>query len=260
MRGFFLLLLLTNIAFIAWQYSQSVKQPEVDNIYRGISLVNEGLTRLEELPPEALPGLREPVGDGTVAEEPVNDEPKPPALERSRDVTEQEEAGLGSKEQQRLTTKGPTCQYIDDIDGRKILDRVLAVLRSNGATTIEQGEKQVKRTNFWVMLPPYKSRSQADAAAATLAAKRIKDYFIVRSGDYENGVSLGVFSTRERAQRRYKEIVDLKAKLRRPKIEAIELPAKRYFVSYMADEDSMKKLERSWQEMKLTVVDKISCK
>ena len=129
MRGFFLLLLLTNIAFIAWQYSQSAKQPEVDT-YRGISLVNEGLTLLEELPPEALPGLREPVGDGAVAEEPVNDEPKPPALKGSRDVTEQDQAGLDSKEQQRLTTKGPTCQYLDDIDGRKILDRVLAVLRS----------------------------------------------------------------------------------------------------------------------------------
>ncbi|MFO7643396.1 MAG: hypothetical protein R6W95_03340, partial [Desulfosarcina sp.] len=44
--------------------------------------------------------------------------------------------------------------------------------------------------------------SLADEAAAMLDGKSVKDFFIVRSGEYENAVSLGVFSGPERARSR----------------------------------------------------------
>ena len=82
------------------------------------------------------------------------------------------------------------------------------------------------------MLKAYKNKTKANEAAEILKQKRVKDFFIVRTGRYENAVSLGVYSTKERAEKRYKEISGLKLRLRKPVIEAIELPAKRLIVSF----------------------------
>ena len=255
MRGFFLLLLLTNVAFVAWQLSRDPGVKDSVDIYQGIAMVNEGLTMISELPPGKQPALREEVEKEDLAVGAVNGEP-PQAEEGASSSAAHADAVAAGK-----PVAVGVCSRIDGIDNRAALDRILTLLRDNGATAIEQGEVQDTRTNFWVMLPPYPNREKADEAATILSGKKVKDYFIVRSGDYVNAVSLGVFSTRERAERRYRQIVGLNARLRRPKIEAIELPSKRYTVSYrIKDNATQSTLASALSGLKIRETEEIDCK
>jgi len=255
MRGFFLLLLLTNLVFITWQYKQGEGKEDSVDIYHGINMVNQGLTLVSELPPEQQPVLRE--GEGAVK----------PAESMPDSKADGSGEGPVASAVQATTTPGdskgqaPACYQITAIDSRQNLDKALKLLRETEASGVSEGETRVKRTNYWVMLPSYQQRNKADEAAAMLAAKGVKDFFIVRSGDYENAVSLGVFSTQERAERRYKEILALKARLRKPKIEAIELPAKQYSVNYaLSGKASQQNLIRRLRGMNLPPAEEIRCK
>lgn len=261
MRGFFVLLLLTNVGFLTWQYVHRGTKPGEDDIYHGITMVNDGLTMLGELPSNERPALREPGSEGV--------DSNTTAIQQSQKLTSPNDSGLPERTSEAVdstkddnpTVRPEVCLHIDDIDGRSSLDQLLILLKSNGAAAIEQGEKQVKKTNYWVMLPPYPTRAKADEAAAILNAKQVKDFFIVRSGEFENAVSLGVFSSRDRAKRRYEQILGLKGRLRSPKIEAIELPAKRYFVNYkLTNVASRMKLEQQMRDKNYQSSEEISCK
>lgn len=63
-----------------------------------------------------------------------------------------------------------------------------------------------QRVGYWVLVPPQPSRAAADAIAARLKAKGIKDYWVLSRGPVRNGISLGVFSQRENADTMLKEI------------------------------------------------------
>jgi len=253
-RGLFLLLLLTNLAFIAWQYSQRDEESGSADIYRGIATVKEGLALIQELPPEQQPRLREDAAGRKEQLQESGGEVQPSTV-----VSEDAVAAITP--QVAGSTPGDVCLQMTGIDDLQERERILKVLRQHGATGIAQAEVRITRTNFRVFLPPYPNRAKAAEAAAILDARGVRDYFIVRSGDNENAVSLGVFSTRERAERRSRQIMDLNERLRTPKIESVPLPAVQYTVSYqVAGEEPWLKLQRRLQEMKAPPVEEISCK
>ncbi len=231
MRGLFFLLLLSNVAFLLWQ---SFKPESVDALDAQIStvpVINEGLTLLSELDRTKRPPLRETLeGELVSVAEPAG------VSGQGEQTTMGSPAGMkGDEKREGVNNKDTNhalCLRMDEIDNEAAFQQVLGVLEANGATVIEQGEVQASKTNYWVMLPPYRNRAKADEAAAILRDKRVNDFFIVRSGEYENAVSLGVFSEQERAERRYNDIVSLKVRLRKPRIETIDLPTKHYFVSF----------------------------
>ncbi|WP_339806878.1 SPOR domain-containing protein [uncultured Marinobacter sp.] len=53
---------------------------------------------------------------------------------------------------------------------------------------------------YWVLVPPYESRQVAIAASRELSARDIESY-VIPSGEQENGISLGLFRSRESAER-----------------------------------------------------------
>lgn len=243
MRGFFLLLLLTNVAFVVWQYQKGDVSAQPD-IYSGVDFSRDGLTLLDELPTEDRPALRE--GVEPVAEEPVEQE-------TPREASAVETASVEGE--------AKVCLRVSNLEDKAALDKLIGELQAMGATALQQGSEQSKKINYWVMLPPYNSRDKASEAATILKQKRVRDFFIVRSGDYENAVSLGVFSTEERARRRYDEIVALKARLRRPAIESIELPAKRYWLSFeLADKGRLLRAESLLEQLGQAGSEEIRCK
>lgn len=71
----------------------------------------------------------------------------------------------------------------------------------NQRQTDEQG-KQL----FWVYLAPQDSREQAVAAMEDLKQKGVKDIRLIREGDLLNSISLGLFSSQARVNRRLNEI------------------------------------------------------
>jgi hypothetical protein len=57
-------------------------------------------------------------------------------------------------------------------------------------------------TGYWVYMPPQGSRANAKKKASELKALGVNDYFIVQeSGKWHNAISLGVFRTRQAAQK-----------------------------------------------------------
>lgn len=256
MRGLFLLLLLTNIAFVVWQLVVSEnEQARIDRI-AAVPSVKEGLTLLSELPPGQLPALREE----------VNEKGSPPKADNIQLQQELSAETPNSQENpdrshQSTDSEDGICLNMANIESESVVQGLLALLRESRATLVTKGAMQATKTNYWVMLAPYSSRSKADEAAAILGARKVKDFFIVRSGEYANAVSLGVFSEHSRAKRRYNEIIALKARLRKPKIEPIELPAKRYFVNFRIDKAAAwTSLSRRLQASGYPPARKVSCK
>jgi len=222
MRGMFLLLLLSNLVYLAWQYLGPGADAGMDP-YRGVTFKSKGLELLSELPPDKRPALREGVkpapGMAPWAEDDVAESPAKVA------------EGLAA-------TEGMRCMRVAGIGNEAQLRKLQKALKALKASAIQQGSEvgQAANGKFWVMLPPYPNLDKATEAAAILKQHNIKDFFVVRSGDYENAVSLGVFSTRERAERRNKQISALKIGLKAPKVEAIGSPAEHYWLSFSLGE------------------------
>lgn len=56
------------------------------------------------------------------------------------------------------------------------------------------------KPDYWVYIPPYLSRKLAMSALSELQIKKI-DSFLISSGEFENGISLGLFSGKDRAEK-----------------------------------------------------------
>lgn len=85
------------------------------------------------------------------------------------------------------------------------------------------------REGFWVLLPPASSRDAAQETVRELKLKGEKDFFLVVSGQQENGISLGVFAKSDSANRRLKQ---LKGKGFKPIVQTIHLPSKDFWLDW----------------------------
>lgn len=94
------------------------------------------------------------------------------------------------------------CMRVGPFGSAGAADAVASRLRSLGYVPDKQSGSGQISAGFWVYLPPYPSHSAAEDAAAQLKAKGVEDLFIVGGSDNPNAVSLGLFSTLERAQNR----------------------------------------------------------
>jgi len=69
------------------------------------------------------------------------------------------------------------------------------------------GEKLSQRSvehnhGYWVFIPPVKKRAEVEKKIAQLKEHHVKDYFVVQEkGKWLNAISLGVFRTKEAAQK-----------------------------------------------------------
>ena len=62
---------------------------------------------------------------------------------------------------------------------------------------------------YWIFLPPPEKPEDAAGMVEALRERGVTDIYVEPAGERENAVSLGVFSERQRAQRRFREIRDL---------------------------------------------------
>lgn len=260
MRGLFLLLLLTNMASLVWQLTLHEEGAEATRTPDVAPLTSEGLTLLSELAHDQQPALREGADAEMGAAELRREEPREIVITGGGGVASAHESVLESKKDAKDTADA-VCHSMEGLDSETAVKQLLRVFERSGAVLLEQGEEQVTKTNYWVMLPPYPNRAKADEAAAMLGDKSVKDFFIVRSGEYENAVSLGVFSSADRAKSRSEQIIALKLRLRKPKIETIKLPAKQYFVRFKV-EDAVKaaSVVSFLEELEYPPVRKVICR
>lgn len=226
MRGFFVLLLLTNMVYFAWQFY--IAPPTMEEGVAEFIRPGERLVIIAELPDSERPLLRSAFPDITPGNGIINltvlhgnETPAPEVVIGSRNIR---------------------CVVVTNITEQSQIDMLTNILQDSGASHIEQGEESGVRINYWVMLPPQANRREAELLVRQFTEQRISDYFIVRSGDYENAISLGVYSSLERAQRRIAQIEQLGSVIPAARIEHIELPTKQFQLRYRIGGDAHKGL------------------
>lgn len=98
------------------------------------------------------------------------------------------------------------CMRVGPFGSSGAADAVASRLRSLGYAPRKQSGSGQISAGFWVYLPPYPTHAAAEATAQQLKDKGVEDLFIVGGSDNPNAISLGLFSTLERAQNRAEAI------------------------------------------------------
>lgn len=198
MRILLMVLLLANLGFFAWQQwydperVMALPQGEVDaNLGAGLRLVGEQqrvadaeTAGSDDLPEKSVAADMEPEVDAPAA----------------ADAADQAMAQL------RESLPNAVCATIGPFERLETAQVAEERLESFGsAAAVRESGGQI-RSGFWVYLPPYSSRSEAKRIEDELRGRNVSDLFIVTGSDQRNAISLGLFSTPERADQRAAEI------------------------------------------------------
>ncbi|MEW6646393.1 MAG: hypothetical protein AB1450_04250 [Pseudomonadota bacterium] len=122
-----------------------------------------------------------------------------------------------------------SCLRLTGIESKSIAASAAQALTQGGGAVKRQGEETGETKRYWVMLPPATSPTAAAPILQRLERAGVKDFYLIRSGENANAISLGVYSAKDSAQRRVQQIRAVKLK---PRIEEIALPAKRWWLEF----------------------------
>ena len=150
--------------------------------------------------PAATPGSSHPSVAATAgsARRPIAPAPgssQPPAVATPASADPVAAAFVSPPPRDACTTLGP---FMTAADMRAAMQSL-----SPHVARIQYREERVNRSHgYWVYLPAAASREAALEDARQLAAKGIRDYYVVTAGDTQNMVSLGLFNDQANADRR----------------------------------------------------------
>ena len=205
-------LVLLNVLILGWYLAK----PAVVTPPPGPQSVAQGpsLTLLAELPAAERPAPRKPLKPGEL----------PAGVEAPSDDGEADVTEAATKEP--LAPRVPSgCFRVGYFPDQRSAKRTGRQLEAAGGEISAPLGERFERRRYWVLLPAAPSRSQALAVIEKVRRAGITDYYLIPSGEKKNVLSLGVFSTREAAQRRLAEIGRLKLKVR---VEEVKVPGKRF--------------------------------
>ncbi len=205
------LLLLANLALFSWIRWGSELTVDADAGSVQPPLHPEKITLLEALPasaatpaPGTTPGLTltlSPVPASAVsAPVPLPAAPAPPpspapALAPTPAPTSAPIAAVTA------TPKLANCAEWGEFSGSDLsrAQQALSVLKLGDNLT----KRAVERNHgYWVYIPPMTKRVNVDKKIAQLKERGVKDFFVVKEkGKWQNAISLGVFKTREAAEK-----------------------------------------------------------
>ena len=92
------------------------------------------------------------------------------------------------------------------------LDKLRGLTREIKSYVVEadfRGREENEQALYWVYIKPEKNRKKAIEAGNRLKAKKIKDFYIIRDGEKENGLSLGHFRSKDGAYGLAKKVKNL---------------------------------------------------
>ena len=207
MRSLLMLLVLANLAVFAWFHwiapsgGDGLPAGRVDTkLGKGLVLVGEAAE--QETPAETGPAAQEmPEIPAEVAGAPVT-EPESESEALTADEKEIDDEAVAQVEPRAE----PVCAALGPFDQLEMAQRAQDRLSDMGyAPKLRESGGQI-RSGFWVYLPPFSSRNAAKQVEARLREKGVQDLFIVTGAEQRNAISLGLFSTPERADQRAAEI------------------------------------------------------
>lgn len=189
MRWIFLMLLAANIAYLGWELSQ----PERPS--RPAVPIDESVA--------SIVLLRELSGDVSAAAAVIETAPVEDSSSQAKTATSQEAAGTAEPEvvaaapptEPEPTSAEPVsaCYTLGPFREIEDLRKLIRDIRDFVAEASFRSREESEQSMYWVYLPAQKDRETANALAAELKLRKIRDYYVVNSGEQVNAVSLGHF-------------------------------------------------------------------
>ena len=122
------------------------------------------------------------------------------------------------------------CYSLGPFKQQTVAHNVEAELVQQGFPLKFRVDKDARKKGYWVFLLPAKDNNEARVKVSELKKKhKIKDVFIVTTGEKKHAISLGVYSRFELAYRRQGEIKALGFKAQ---IKDVKLPTKEYWLDW----------------------------
>jgi hypothetical protein len=182
MRWLVLSLFMINVLMLGW----NIVQPDGARAEK---------TKLSAgIPPIVL--LEEYEGELEFIEPKKSNEPKQIVDDSSSNIEKPDEIAAVDDAMNELqevcTTLGPLMSQHD-------VNQVASVLKSLGIKANSRRSEKKEVLGLWVYLRPAPTREEAERKVQDLVRSGIKDYYIVKSGENTNAISLGVFKQEEKA-------------------------------------------------------------
>jgi SPOR domain len=98
------------------------------------------------------------------------------------------------------------CVSVGPYQDLTTASQVSASLQGSGFTTRQRVERGDLWVGYWVSVPNFASRAEAEQGLARLKANGITDAYVLPGSAQSNAISIGVFSELARAQRRMEEL------------------------------------------------------
>lgn len=208
-----MLLVLANIGLAAWFFWDRAPMPLSDSSPVAHHSGERRLRTLRELPSSELVVLE--TSNAEPPSLPAEPLPQLTALVAGEPDATVEPAPEGDTlPEVPAVAQSASCLRIANIDKKVVRDTLAAKLLAQDLMVLERGEAFEERQTYWVYLPPFKSAAAAREGIATLTKLKQRDFMLVRVGEFENAISLGLFSQQEGAEKRLKEINALGLKTR----------------------------------------------
>ncbi|MCW8890000.1 MAG: SPOR domain-containing protein [Sedimenticola sp.] len=275
MKGLAILLLLVNILLLGWAFQREEADPNVPSVVRpgvgNLKLLSElSGNNSQEIAPAALPeerGERDSAEGGVTAEteavseaqpEPVTDLPvepeqAPPALD---DITAENEEAAAATVTAETSNEAAPIQAVPPqaLQEKKVVlicgafgpyergaeARTLAEsLASQGMDASLRRESMQKPIGYWVVIPPLENQQAAIEKVGQLRKSGITDLRRFVKGEQKNGISLGVFSSKNNAESRRQEVAK-KGHAATVVPRLIAVPT--YWVDYRAEQEQVAKV------------------
>ncbi len=108
----------------------------------------------------------------------------------------------------------PVCASIGPFQASDSAADAAERLSGDGYSVSQRTIPGKVRVGYWVFLPEYASRSEAETAVARLKNRGVRDLYIVADSAHRNAISLGVYSEKSGAEQRAAAIRKLGFKAR----------------------------------------------
>ena len=254
MRWFFLLLLIVNVGYVTWELNRErSSQPTTAALPRNVErivllseLESESLQDDTALPatgeiakpaPTASPVesaemLQPPVPSKTTEEQQVEVAAVADDAVTAADAQDGEQAQSPADQadarQAEKEPEGDLCYTLGPFREMKTLRLVTREIKDYVVEASFRSREEQEQSMFRVYLKPVGSKKAAKALIKELVSKNIRDYYIITDGPNKNGISLGYFSDKSRAQRHA-------SRVRKHGFDAIVEPVFRTYTIYWLD-------------------------
>jgi hypothetical protein len=224
-RAIALLLVLVNLGFLAWQFwlvPEPELTPPLPESLPPLVLVTEAEVLVAQAGDDSAPALTTPddqasarsddaVESVTDAEPddttgPIEGDPIGATTEPGVTTgTSEEVAPAGSPPR---TEPEMVCRSVGPFTSQVESRRAAAMLAETGRVPLQRVTEGEVWLGYWVYLAPFESAEAAEEVAQNLARSLVDDFYIIRTGDMANAISLGVYSQTDGAEERQNEMRD----------------------------------------------------